>query len=462
MADVFISYRKADRARAEALAKALKIENLDVWWDTALETGQTFDEKIQAALEQCKAVIVIWSKESVKSDWVRAESSIGRERGILVPVMIQPVNIPVPFNLLHTADLISWHGDRAHAGYRDVVKQVKTLAGKSHVAPLKPPPNRALRALWRTVAIVAVIAIIGASVWVFRPWENLTPKDPVLEAKRIAVEKREASLASLAAYGLARGDLDKYSSHHIADRIFKQETRPQLDTAAASGDPVVLALKCAVDLWTTADDYPDFETADPACSKASQAGEPAGQVFLGDLLMEASAFAQVSEDQRLGFRNSAVAEYQKAAEAGSAWGQVNYGRALAEGKDVEANPVKAEALFKQAQASGLPEADFFLGRLYLGGDISGPDYDASMAMVRKAADASVQEAQQYMADQLTDTFADVPLAALEEALAYRQKCETGVDPYIAFRCRESIESLKKMIEAAKAAATAPVPETPPN
>ena len=155
MADVFISYRKADRAKAEALAKALKIENLDVWWDTALETGQTFDEKIQAALEQAKAVIVIWSKESVKSDWVRAESSIGRERGILVPVMVQPVNIPVPFNLIHTADLIGWHGDRAHPGYRDVVKQVKTLAGKTSVKPLKPPPNRAIRALWRTIAVVA-------------------------------------------------------------------------------------------------------------------------------------------------------------------------------------------------------------------------------------------------------------------------------------------------------------------
>src|SRR5262245_48663238 len=116
MADVFISYRKADRAKAEALHNALKIENLDVWWDEGLETGQTVDEKIQSVLEQAKAVIVIWSKESVKSDWVRAESSIGRERGILVPVMIEPVNIPVPFNLIQTADLIGWNGDRAHKG----------------------------------------------------------------------------------------------------------------------------------------------------------------------------------------------------------------------------------------------------------------------------------------------------------------------------------------------------------
>ena len=139
--------------------------------------------------------------------------------------MIQPVNIPVPFNLLHTADLIGWHGDRAHAGYQDVVKQVKELAGKSHVKPLKPPPNRALRALWRTVAVVGVIAVIGASVWVFRPWETLAPKDPVVEAKKEAAEKRETALNSLAPFGLGPGDLDRYSSRYIAERVFKPETR---------------------------------------------------------------------------------------------------------------------------------------------------------------------------------------------------------------------------------------------
>ncbi|RYG33352.1 MAG: TIR domain-containing protein, partial [Burkholderiales bacterium] len=31
MADVFISYRRSDRAIAEALYKALKEENLDIW-----------------------------------------------------------------------------------------------------------------------------------------------------------------------------------------------------------------------------------------------------------------------------------------------------------------------------------------------------------------------------------------------------------------------------------------------
>lgn len=452
MADVFISYRKADRARAEALANALKIENLDVWWDVALETGQTFDEKIQAALEQAKAVIVIWSKESVKSDWVRAESSIGRERGILVPIMIQPVNIPVPFNLIHTADLVGWHGDRAHAGYQDVVKQVKELAGKSHVKPLKPPPNRALRALWRTVAVVAVIAAIGASVWVFRPWETFAPKDPVLEARKEAEEKREASLDSLAPYGLSAGDLDRYSSRHLAERVFKPETRAQLDAEAAKGDPVVLTLQCAVVLWTMVDDLPDFDGAEPICDKASQAGEPVAHAFYGDVIMEMSNYSFTSDDQRATLRGHAVTEYTKAADGGSAQGAISLGRELASGSNVAGDYIRAETLFKSAQAKGLPEADFYLGKLYLDGNVPGPDYETAFAMVAKAADAGVQEAQSYLADELSLS-SEVP--NLEAALAYRTSCTTGLDPYIAFRCNESLENLKRHLDEAKAAAPAP-------
>lgn len=454
MADVFISYRKADRARAQALANALKIENLDVWWDTALETGQTFDEKIQAVLEKCKAVIVLWSKESVKSDWVRAESSIGRERGILVPVMIQPVNIPVPFNLLHTADLIGWSGDRAHPGYRDVVKQVKELAGKTSVKPLKPPPNRALRALWRTVTAVGILAAIGASLWVFRPWETFVPKDPVVEAKREAEEKRTASLNSLAAYGLQPGDLDRHGSQHIVDRIFRKETRDQLNAEAAKGDPALLTLKCAVDLWTLKDDTPDYEAADPTCEKAAESGEPAGRVFFGDMLMEASYYSSVNDSTRASFKTGAISQYSQAAAAGSALGETSYGRALMEGKDVPLDLIKAEALFKSAQAKGLPLADFLLGSLYLLGDIQGPEYDQAVAMIRKAADANVQEAQSYMADHLMSPFGDATRVALEEALVYRQACTTGIDSYIAFRCRESIPPLEERIADAKAAEAA--------
>ena len=456
MADVFISYRKADRARAQALASALKVENLDVWWDVALETGETFDEKIQGVLEKCKAVIVLWSKESVKSDWVRAESSIGRERGILVPVMIQPVNIPVPFNLLHTADLVGWHGDRAHTGYRDVVKQVKELAGKTSVKPLRPPPNPALCALWRTVAAVGVIAAIGASVWVFRPWETFTPKDPVIEAKKEAEARRTASLEGLASYGLSATDFDRHPSRYIATRLFKPEMRDQLTEQAKAGDPIILALHCAVDLWTLDPDAPAYEEADLVCDQAAATGDPAGLVVRGEQLMEASYLdARIDDGSRAKVRAEAAALYRRAAEAGYGQGEIRYGAELIDGSNVTADPLAAEALFRSAQARGIPEADYRLGALLIERALDDQDFDAAIALVKKAADAGVQEAQSLMADHLLDS-TDPGLADLQSALIYRKSCSEGVDPYVAFRCRESLTRVEEMI-AARIVPTPPAP-----
>ncbi len=454
MADVFISYRKADRARAQALANALKIQNLDVWWDTALETGQTFDEKIQAVLEQCKAVIVLWSKESVKSDWVRAESSIGRERGILVPVMIQPVNIPVPFNLLHTADLIGWNGDRAHPGYRDVVKQVKELAGKTSVKSLKPPPNPALRNLWRAVAAVAVIAVIGASVWVFRPWESLAPRDPVIEAQK----ERDASVSKLAAFGVQPGDLQKFSGRHIARQTFNASTRSQLDAEAASGDPAVLALKCAVDFWATPDGLPDWEGASDICQKAADAGEPAAHVYHGHLLEDAAVYAP-SDEERAGMEASATGEFRKAAEKGFGWGEIEYGWRLREGAGVPADPAAAETLFKSAQAKGMPAADLALGRLYLSGEVASPlDPNEAFALVRKAADAGDASAQFYAAQKLTEGWDFTP--DYEAALAYYKAAAAADEGDPSWQAARFIEDTEARIAEQKAAASQPTPPDP--
>jgi hypothetical protein len=461
MADVFISYRKADRAKAQALANALKIENLDVWWDVALETGETFDEKIQAVLEQCKAVIVLWSKESVKSEWVRAESSIGRQRGILVPVMIQDVNIPVPFNVLHTADLVGWHGDRSHPGYRDVVKQVKEFAGKTGVKPLKPPPNRALRALWRTIAVVGVVAAIGASVWIFRPWETFIPKDPVVEAKKEAEAQRTASLNKLEAFGLKPGDLEMHSSMVIAKRIFRPETYPQLTAEAEKGDPLVLSLKCAVDLWTlSGNDTAAWEESDEVCDKAAASGEPAGLVYRGEQLLERSYLSDMGENTRVRVKEAAVAEYRKAAEAGFSFGEIRYGMELESGKVVTADAVAARALYASAQAKGVLEADFRLGLLLFGLALEDDDVNEAFAMVKKAADGGVQEAQSVMADLIADSFNT--REELQERLAYLRLCTAGVDPYVAFRCREQLPEMEADIAALDAPAPEPAPAAPPS
>jgi hypothetical protein len=95
MTDVFISYASEDRARAKTLAEALQASGLSVWWDRRLIAGQTYDEVIEHELETAKSVVVLWSKYSVVSEWVRNEAQVAAERGTLVPALIDAVRLPM-------------------------------------------------------------------------------------------------------------------------------------------------------------------------------------------------------------------------------------------------------------------------------------------------------------------------------------------------------------------------------
>ena len=70
--DVFLSYSREDQAIASRFADAMEREQISVWWDQTLRTGEAFDEVTEEALDGARAVVVLWSKTSVKSRWVRA------------------------------------------------------------------------------------------------------------------------------------------------------------------------------------------------------------------------------------------------------------------------------------------------------------------------------------------------------------------------------------------------------
>jgi len=74
MADVFVSYAKTDRSLALKLAAMLEAEGWKVWWDTSLTIGDDFRTEIMTQLGQARAVVVIWTDASIKSDWVRSEA----------------------------------------------------------------------------------------------------------------------------------------------------------------------------------------------------------------------------------------------------------------------------------------------------------------------------------------------------------------------------------------------------
>lgn len=108
MSDVFISYAREDYAAAHSLAEALSNLGLSVFWDRTISAGSTFEDVIEKEISDARAVVVLWSKYSVRSDWVRAEASEGANRGILVPATLDGERAPLRYRIAQTADLTDW------------------------------------------------------------------------------------------------------------------------------------------------------------------------------------------------------------------------------------------------------------------------------------------------------------------------------------------------------------------
>jgi len=128
MSAVFISYAAEDRDRARILAQALEQRGWPVWWDREIPLGKAFDEVIEENLARSQCVLVLWSKASVSSRWVRAEASAAAARGVLIPVLLErDVEIPLQFRLLHGADLSDWGGDARHPEFRAFSAHIETM-----------------------------------------------------------------------------------------------------------------------------------------------------------------------------------------------------------------------------------------------------------------------------------------------------------------------------------------------
>ncbi|MCL6728468.1 TIR domain-containing protein [Sphingomonas hankyongi] len=136
MSDVFVSYARPDEPHAVRVADALRSEGYQVWRDDELPAHRTYSEVIEERLKSAQAVVVLWSAEAVKSQWVRAEADAARSAGTLVQVTLDGAIPPLPFNQIQCAQLIAWDG-KSCSGWQKLLSSVQALAG----APAKAAPD---------------------------------------------------------------------------------------------------------------------------------------------------------------------------------------------------------------------------------------------------------------------------------------------------------------------------------
>ncbi|HEX4296595.1 MAG TPA: TIR domain-containing protein, partial [Devosia sp.] len=146
MPDIFISYKKEERDVAARLATRLVEAGYDVWWDAALLAGDHFEDEISSVLANSRAVIILWSRRSVASDWVKAEAESARQQKKALPVIIDDLpidSLPLLYRGVHVAQLRDWQGDDAHAGFGELMKSVNDRLGAARGPELTAPQAQA-------------------------------------------------------------------------------------------------------------------------------------------------------------------------------------------------------------------------------------------------------------------------------------------------------------------------------
>jgi len=98
---VFISHSSKDKRYAQRIAKSLKNQGIDVWYDDwSMRPGDSIVSKIEAGIADSNVLLILLSKASTKSSWVRAEINAFFNKAVadrnirIIPVLIENVELP--------------------------------------------------------------------------------------------------------------------------------------------------------------------------------------------------------------------------------------------------------------------------------------------------------------------------------------------------------------------------------
>ena len=149
MADIFISYAREDETRIRDLVRALEEQGWSIFWDRRIPTGRTWQNYIGQALSDAKCVIVAWSHHSITSDWVIEEANDAKERGLLIPVLLDSVKPPLGFRGIQAADLTDWKPGSSSPRFDQLIQDIAGVVGGK---PRQPTPEEELTPRTQPVA----------------------------------------------------------------------------------------------------------------------------------------------------------------------------------------------------------------------------------------------------------------------------------------------------------------------
>lgn len=167
MADIFLSYKSEDFAAARRIVNALQAQGWSVWWDDKIRAGERWDQLIEKELKEATCVVVVWSRLSVSSRWVRDEAHYAVEQNTYVPVRIDDTSLPLGFGPIQARDLSQWSGDLSDGRFLAFLDAVALKIRSRSSRPLSEDsqPRVPLAPVWAAAAA----AIVAWSIFIAAP-----------------------------------------------------------------------------------------------------------------------------------------------------------------------------------------------------------------------------------------------------------------------------------------------------
>lgn len=188
MASVFLSYDRDDAHIAPSIAAALEKAGHSVWWDKHISGGSQFSKEIEQALDKADVVVVVWTRFSIESPWVRDEAGAGRDRNRLVPLSLDGTLPPLGFRQFQSIDLGSWSGRGRVPRREEILSAIdRQLKGPGLHTPAPAPVKRHRRgpslSMWAVIAVVIGMFFVIVGLLIGRPWESTRSSTPTVSVK---------------------------------------------------------------------------------------------------------------------------------------------------------------------------------------------------------------------------------------------------------------------------------------
>ena len=428
---LFVSHVSEDRVAALEIVGELERRGVPCWIAPRnVQPGHPFDDEIVAALDRCRAMLLIFSEHCNESEYIRREVTVaGENRKIIIPFRIEDVQprrgLRVRLSDLHWIDGFAAHeraidelarrfapsvpfigpANKPSATLSDGAGPRSPPARTSTPAP-PPQPTSSTRNYLAAIGGVGVLAVAGiaAAVWFWSGGFGAKPTPaPVTGIPADALGKGKAAFdrkdyVEAMRWDRQAADQGNATAQTYVGYLYEKglgvpqdlaEARSWYRRAADQGHAP--AQRNIGNLYEQGSGGTrDYAEAMRWFRLAADQGNAGAQTNIGYLFEKGLGAAQDYAE--------AMRWYRKAAEQGEAIAQNNIGVFYDKGYGVAQDYGEAMRWYRMAANQGNVDAEYNLGLLYADGRGVPRDLGLARQWMQNAAEAGDSEAKKWLSN----------------------------------------------------------------